>query len=197
MPSGALGARSAFEQPVLAPTGVTTGASYTPLQRLTGTITPADLHFQRHHNGVATIDPARYTLTVHGLVDRATTFPLDDLKRFPAVTRVHFIECAGNGRAAYRSPKREMTPQEVDGLTSNSEWTGVPVATLLREVGLRRAAKWALAEGGDAALLSRSVPLEKLRDDAPICTRRTASRCDRRTATLRDCYSRATRATCA
>lgn len=168
MPSGPLGARSAFEQPALAPTGVTSGASFTPLQDLTGTITPADLHFQRHHNGIPAIDPARYSLTVHGLVDRPTRFSLDDLRRFPAVTRVHHIECAGNGRAAYRSPRREMTPQEVDGLTSNSEWTGVPVATLLRETGVKRAATWALAEGGDAAVLSRSVPLEKLLDDALV-----------------------------
>ena len=165
--SGPLGARSAFEHPALAPTGITTGSSSTPLQELTGTITPADLHFQRHHNGIPAIDPARYTLTVHGLVDRPTMFTLEDLQRFPAVTRVHHVECAGNGRAAYRAPKREMTPQEVDGLTSNSEWTGVPVATLLREVGVRDAT-WALAEGGDAAVLSRSVPMEKLLDDALI-----------------------------
>lgn len=167
-PSGPLSTRAAFEHPALAPTGVTTGASFTPLQELTGTITPADLHFQRHHNGIPAIDPERYTLTVHGLVDRPTTFTLEDLRRFPAVTRVHFVECAGNGRAAYRTPKREMTPQEVDGLTSNSEWTGVPVATLLREAGARRGATWALAEGGDAAVLSRSVPMEKLLDDALI-----------------------------
>jgi len=167
-PSGPLSTRAVFEQPALAPTGVTTGASFTPLQELTGTITPADLHFQRHHNGIAAIDPARYTLTLHGLVDRPTSFTLEDLGRFPAVTRVHYIECAGNGRAAYRAPKREMTPQEVDGLTSNSEWTGVTVATLLREVGAQRSATWALAEGGDAAVLSRSVPMEKLLDDALI-----------------------------
>jgi sulfane dehydrogenase subunit SoxC len=84
------------------------------------------------------------------------------------VSRVHFIECAGNGRAAYRAPKREMTPQAVDGLTSNSEWTGVSVASLLREVGVRAGARWALAEGGDAAVLSRSVPMEKLLDDALV-----------------------------
>ena len=168
MASQPLGARSPFAHPSLAPTGVTTGSSFTPLQDLTGTITPADLHFQRHHNGIALIDPAAYALVVHGLVDRAITFSLDDLKRFPAVTRTHFVECSGNGRAAYRAPKREMTPQVVDGLTSNSEWTGVPVSTLLREAGVQRGASWVLAEGGDAAVLSRSVPLAKMLDDALI-----------------------------
>jgi sulfane dehydrogenase subunit SoxC len=76
------------------------------------------------------------------------------------------VECAGNGRSAYRAPKREMTPQEVDGMTSNSEWTGVAVRTLLAEVGAKRGASWVLAEGGDASLLSRSIPLDKMMDDA-------------------------------
>lgn len=168
MGSGPLGTRSPFEAPALAPTGVVTGPSFAPLQDIVGTITPSDLHFQRHHNGIAVIDPQRYELAVHGLVDRPLVFTLADLKRFPSVTRIHFIECSGNGRAAYRAPKREMTPQLVDGLTSNSEWTGVPVATLLREVGVQRSASWVLAEGGDAAVLSRSVPMAKMLDDALI-----------------------------
>jgi sulfane dehydrogenase subunit SoxC len=79
------------------PTGATTGSSLTPLQHLSGTITPADLHFERHHAGVPAIDPSAHTLLVHGLVDRPTTFTVDDIKRFPQTTRVHFIECSGNG----------------------------------------------------------------------------------------------------
>ena len=86
------------------------------------------------------------------------TFSVADLKRFPSVTRVHFVECSGNGRSAYRTPKPEMTPQQVDGMMSNSEWTGVPLSTLLREAGVKPEAKWFLAEGGDACLLSRSIP---------------------------------------
>ena len=141
---------------------------FSPLQSLSGTITPADLHFQRHHNGIALIDPQRYELIVHGLVDRPTVFSLADLRRFPAVTRIHVIECSGNGRAAFKSPRPEMTPQQVDGMSSNSEWTGVPVRALFEAVGIRRGATWFLAEGGDAALVSRSVPLEKGMDDAMI-----------------------------
>jgi len=167
-PSEPLGVRSQFEDPTLTPTGVMTGPSFTPLQDLTGTITPSDLHFQRHHNGIALIDPKKYELLMHGMVARARVFTLEDLKRFPAVTRICFIECSGNGRAAYRTPKPDMTPQIVDGLTSNCEWTGVPVGTLLREVGAERSASWVLAEGGDAAVLSRSVPMEKMLDDALV-----------------------------
>jgi sulfane dehydrogenase subunit SoxC len=168
MPSEALGARSPFENPALTPTGITTGSALTPLQDLTGTITPSDLVFQRHHNGIALIDPKKHTLTIHGLVDRPTTFTVDDLKRFPAITRIHFLECSGNGRGAFRAPKPTMTPQIVDGLTSNCEWTGVPLKTLFQECGAQATARWFLAEGGDASKLSRSIPMDKAMDDALI-----------------------------
>src|SRR5215213_3934357 len=155
-PTSAVGVRSPFVNPTRAPAGEITGTAYTPLQDLSGTLTPSDLHFTRIHAGVPAIDPAKHTLLIHGLVDRPLEFTLADLKRFPAITRPYFIECAGNGRAAYRAPKKEMTAQEVDGMTSNSEWTGVPVSLVLREVGVKRAAEWILAEGGDAARMARS-----------------------------------------
>src|SRR5512132_481070 len=155
-PTTAIGERSPFIHPERAPIGEITGTSLTPLQDLAGTLTPADLHFTRIHAGVPTIDPAKHTLLVHGLVDRPIEFSVADLKRFPSVTRTYFIECSGNGRAAYRTPKPDMTPQQVDGMTSNSEWTGVPLRTLFHEAGVQSGASWFLAEGGDASLLARS-----------------------------------------
>jgi sulfane dehydrogenase subunit SoxC len=166
--TSAVSARSPFETPARTPAGILTGPAYSPIHQLTGTITPNDLVFERHHGGVAIIDPTKYKLLVHGLVDRSMVFTLDDLKRFPSVSRIHFIECSGNGRNGYRDPKPELTPQMIDGLTSNGEWTGVPLSQVLREVGVRRAATWFLAEGGDAAKLSRSIPIEKAWDDALI-----------------------------
>lgn len=167
-PTTAVGARSPFVNPTRAPTGEITGTTYTPLQSLSGTITPSDLHFARIHAGIPVIDPEKHTLTIHGLVDRPMTFTMADLKRFPSVTRIYFVECAGNGRSAYRSPKPDMTPQQVDGMVSNSEWTGVLLSTLLSEVGVQKDAKWLLAEGGDACLLARSIPMSKARDDAMV-----------------------------
>jgi sulfane dehydrogenase subunit SoxC len=158
--------RSEFERPARAPVGQLTGASLTPIHELSGTITPTDLWFERHHNGVPRIDPARWRLLLHGLVDRPVVFTLTDLKRLPSVTRICFLECSGNGRHGYRSPRRQMSPQQIDGMSANAEWTGVRVATLLREAGVRRAARWVLAEGGDAAVLSRSIPIAKMLDDA-------------------------------
>jgi sulfane dehydrogenase subunit SoxC len=163
-PSRALGQRAPSEKPQRQPRGAT--SSGTPHQDLCGTITPADLHFERHHGGVPEIDPKTYSLLIHGMVERPMVFTLADLKRFPAVSRVHFLECSGNFGGRTAGP--EITPQQLAGLTSTSEWTGVALATLFREVGVRPQAKWFLAEGQDAALLTRSIPVAKAHDDALI-----------------------------
>jgi len=164
----ALGQRSPFERPRRLVSGVNQGTSLTPLQDLCGIVTPSDLHYERHHAGVPAIDPHRYKLLVHGMVERPTVFDLAALRRFPAVSRLYFLECSGNGAAAYRGLRPDLTPQIIDGLTSTSEWTGVPLATLFREVGVKPGAKWFLAEGEDAAVMSRSIPVEKAWDDALI-----------------------------
>lgn len=167
-PTSGQGPRSPFEAPQRAPTGEIAGSSLTPYEKLTGTITPSDLHFERHHAGIPLIDPARHTLLIHGLVERPMAFSVDDIKRFPQVSRVHFIECSGNGRAAYKTPKPDLTPQKVAGLSANTEWMGVPLATLFRAVGVKPEATWFLAEGSDACMLTRSVPVEKGWDDALV-----------------------------
>jgi len=160
-PPGAVGTRSPFEQ--LAKKTSDT-SSRTPLQSLYGIITPSDLHFERHHGGVPVIDPTAYKLVIHGMVKKPMTFTLNDLKRFPSVSRIAFLECSGN----FRSGKEEMTPQEICGLTSQSEWTGVMLSTLFREVGASPKATWFLAEGSDAAVMTRSIPMSKGWNDAMI-----------------------------
>ena len=157
-----LGTRSPFEQPARDPSST---SSRTPLEYLHGTITPADLHYERHHGGVPTIDPQRYELLFHGMVDRPMKFTLADLKRFPAVSRICFLECSGN---LWSSAPEDTRAGQICGLTSQSEWTGVMLSTLLREVGVRDGATWMLAEGSDAAVMTRSVPMNKAWDDAMI-----------------------------
>jgi sulfane dehydrogenase subunit SoxC len=158
---GEVGTRSAFEHPVKKPSDT---SSRTPLQDLYGTITPSDLHYERHHAGVPVINPHNYELLIHGMVEKPMIFSLADLKRFPSVTRICFLECSGN----FRGGKETLTPQEICGLTSQSEWTGVMLSTLFREVGIKSNASWFLAEGSDAAIMTRSIPVQKGWEDAMI-----------------------------
>jgi sulfane dehydrogenase subunit SoxC len=169
-PASDLGARSPFEKPKRLSLTAGRTSSQTPLQDLEGIITPADLHFERHHGGLPTIDPEHYSLLIHGLVERPMVFTLADLKRFPGKSVIRFVECSGNGGRAYRKEQfaPDLTPQQIDGLTSTSEWTGVPLATLFREVGASPKATWFLAESMDAAVLNRSIPVSKAYEDAMI-----------------------------
>ena len=167
---GGYGTRSQFESEVrwrFPTANEYTTWTMSPLDKSVGIITPSGLHYERHHNGIPTIDPARHFLFVHGMVERPKKFSLADLKRFPSVSRVHFIECAGNGLTEWRKPTLK-TVQGTHGLLSTSEWTGVPFAEIAREVGLKDGASWVLAEGADAAVMTRSIPLEKLLSDAIV-----------------------------
>ena len=146
----------------------TTTHSLTPHQVLHGIITPSALHFERHHNGVPVIDPDRHRLVIHGLVDRPLTFSMTDIARFPSVTRTLFIECSGNSGKEWKGPAGN-TVQETHGLMSTSEWTGVLLRTVLTESGIKPEAAWILAEGSDAAAMTRSLPLAEVLKDALLC----------------------------
>src|SRR5215475_7482382 len=142
------------------------GASRTPLEHLNGVITPSGLHFERHHSGVPDIDPSAHRLLIHGLVKRPLVFTMDSLLRYPMVTRIQFIECSGNSRPNLNPAPPAASCGAIHGLVSCSEWTGVPLAILLAEAGAERGAQWLLAEGADAAAMSRSIPMAKAMDDA-------------------------------
>jgi sulfane dehydrogenase subunit SoxC len=144
-----------------------------PLQDQVGMITPASLHFVISH-GYEPVDiaPQEHQLLIHGLVDRPLIFTLEELKRLPSVSRFHFIECHGNsspggpGSANRNAPKG--TAQDTHGLTSCSQWTGVPLSLLLKEAGVQKGASWIIAEGADPSKHSKSIPLAKALDDALV-----------------------------
>lgn len=135
-------------------------STVTPLQGLHGILTPSGLHFERHHANIPAIDPDRHRLAVHGLVERPLTLTMDDILRFPAVSRLHFLECSGN--TPWLGAKPDWTVQDSHGLISCAEWTGVELSTLLAEVGVKPGASWILAEGADACAMTRSIPLDAL-----------------------------------
>ena len=136
-----------------------------PLQDLDGIITPNGLFYERHHGGVPAIDPAQHRLMLHGLVERPMIFTVDDIRRFPSTSRIHFLECSGN--PGYQKPFGK-TASDLVGLLSCAEWTGVSMKLVLEEAGLRPEAKWVIAEGADAVAMKRSIPIDKCLDDAMI-----------------------------
>jgi sulfane dehydrogenase subunit SoxC len=145
------------------------GSSRTPLHMLEGTITPAGLHYERHHNGVPDIDPDKHELMIHGMVRQPLVFNLNSLLRYPMETRVHYVECAGNsGGIAGAAEPQQVNAGVLHGLLSCSEWTGVKLSVLLQEAGLDPRATWLVAEGADSAAMSRSFPVWKANDDAMI-----------------------------
>lgn len=144
------------------------GISWSPLHKLEGIITPNGLHFERHHNGVPAIDPERHRLRLHGLVRNPISFGVDDLLRYPMVSRICFVECGGNSNAGWHEEPIQTPAGYFHGLASCSEWTGVPLATLLDEAGLLPEARWLIAEGADAAAMNISIPVEKALDDTLV-----------------------------
>lgn len=144
------------------------GVSFTPLEDLEGIITPNGLHFERHHNGVPQIDPARHRLTLYGRVRQPLSFDVKSLLRYPLRSQMLFIECGGNSNAGWHSEPIQRSAGSVHGLMSCAEWTGVPLSILLDEAGVDSGATWAIAEGADAGAMNMSIPLEKIRDDCMV-----------------------------
>jgi len=101
-----LGERSPFEKSYRV--GSATDG-LTPLQDIYGIVTPSDLHFYVNHEygAIPVIDPKKFRLLIHGMVNRPVMLTLDEIKLLPSVSRVYFIECGGNATwRERRLPKR-------------------------------------------------------------------------------------------
>ena len=139
----------------------------TPIHESEGIITPNGLFFSRSHGGTAHVDPKEYRLMIHGLVEKPIVLTLDQLKRYPKVTRTHFIECPANGGQEWRGPQFNSL-QFAKGFMASAEWTGVYIKTILEDLGLKPEAQWMLAEGSDNSEMGRSIPIDKIFDDAML-----------------------------
>ncbi|GJD54288.1 sulfite dehydrogenase [Methylobacterium dankookense] len=143
----------------------TSASSRTPLQDLDGIITPNGLFYERHHGGIPEIDPDRHRLMIHGLVERPLILTMAEIRRFPSESQIYFLECSGNPGFEAMTGR---TASDLVGLVSCAEWTGVRLRTVLEEAGLKPEARWVVAEGADAAAMTRSIPLAKCLDDAML-----------------------------
>ncbi len=141
--------------------------NFTPLHELDGIITPNGLCFERHHGGIAEIDPSKHRLMINGLVDKPLVFTMEDLRRFPRENKVYFLECAANSGMEWRGAQLNGC-QFTHGMVHNVMYTGVPLKYILEEAGVKTNAKWLMPEGADSSGMNRSVPLFKGLDDCMI-----------------------------
>ncbi len=137
--------------------------SMTPLQHQHGIVTPNGLIFERHHAGIPDIDPATHKLVIHGMVKQPLVFSMDDLLRYPSVSKFYFMECSGNTLADWT--KAASTTGPADSRAALVRAVGVPVSWLLDEAGVAPDARWVLFEGADGSNHTRSIPLNKVMDD--------------------------------
>lgn len=150
-------------------TAIVPAKKMTPLDEIVGTITPASLHFVANHSIPPNINPKEYRLLIGGMVERPMAYTLEDLKRFPSVSAIHFLECDANSHPnSFMTHKGKSTAQDLHGRTSCSEWTGVPLSLLLKEAGVQDGAKFLVSDGHDSMHYSYDLPMAKAMDDAIV-----------------------------
>lgn len=136
-----------------------------------GSVMPTAHFYVRNHFQIPQLDPSTWRLDVGGLVERPLSLSLPDLHKMRSQTLTVTLECAGNGRSLLDPP----TEGEQWGLgaVSVAEWTGVPLADLLEQAGVKPTAREVLfrgADGGTVAARSgvtrfeRSLNLDVARD---------------------------------
>lgn len=141
--------------------------NFTPLHELDGIITPNGLCFERHHAGIAVVDPQQHRLMINGLVDTPLVFTMADLMRFPRENHVYFLECAANSGMEWRGAQLNGC-QFTHGMVHCVMYTGVKLKYLLEEAGVKTSAKWIMPEGADASAMTRSIPLDKALEDCLV-----------------------------
>ncbi|MBT5075014.1 MAG: sulfite dehydrogenase [Kordiimonadaceae bacterium] len=154
----------------------TNATTRTPHQHLMGTITPSGLHFSVTHHGIPDIDPDQHAVVIHGMVKNPLKFDINALENYPTITREYFLECSGNSGALWGENARDIQLDRMHGLVSGSQWTGIPLSTLLDECGISSDAKWIIAEGADSGSLSRSIPIDKALKDSMIAIAQNGER---------------------
>jgi DMSO/TMAO reductase YedYZ molybdopterin-dependent catalytic subunit len=142
-----------------------------PFFALESAVTPNEQFFIRSHFAVPKIELAAWRLKVEGQLERPLELTYEQLTRMPARTVTMVMECAGNSRI-FLSPKVGGLQWEL-GAVGNAHWTGVPLADVLHQAGLKPNAVEVVLEGADSGEIkkepvspgkinfARSLPLSK------------------------------------
>ncbi|MBV9300714.1 MAG: sulfite oxidase [Acidobacteriaceae bacterium] len=129
-------------------------------------LTPNDLFFIRNHFPIPRLNPESYRLRVDGAVADPLRISYEELRAMPSRTSTVTLECAGNGRS-FLQPRKSGVPWEL-GAIGTAEWTGVPLAHLLRRAGVDDGAVAVFVEGAD-----RGEPTNDPKPDGEIAFART------------------------
>ena len=142
-----------------------------PFSTLNSFITSNEQFFVRSHFDVPKLETDGWRLIIEGRVEKPCEIGYDELLSMPSRTVTMTLECAGNSRI-FLSPKVGGLQWEL-GAVSNAEWTGVPLAAVLKRAGIRAGAIEVVLEGADHGVITkepvspgkihyaRSLPLAK------------------------------------
>ena len=149
----------------------------TPAHLLDDALTPNDLFFVRN-NGIppVDVDVNSWTLIIEGeSAKQKKTYTLKELKtKFKQHTYNLTLECGGNGRSEFYPPAKGN--QWSTGAVGCASWTGVRLADVLKDVGMKSNAVYIGYYGKDTHLtgdpkkvpISRGIPIEKALEDESL-----------------------------
>ena len=146
----------------------------TPEHLLDDETTPTAKFFIRNNGQMpeAATNPDAWKLVVDGEVDQKLELTLGELKaRFSPRTYRMVLECGGNGRSAFQ-PEARGNPW-TNGGAGCAEWTGIPLADVLKAAGVKDSARYTAHYGADPHLsgdtskdsLSRGMRLPKAMEE--------------------------------
>src|SRR6195256_4672130 len=141
----------------------------TPFDQVDSFLTPTELFYIRSHFPAPKLELASYQLRIDGAVRNPSSLSYQELRNMPSETRTATLECAGNSRV-FLVPQAEGAQWEL-GAVGNAEWTGVPLAVLLEQAGLKGDVCEIVLEGAD-----RGTPKEPPIPPNPIAYARGLQR---------------------
>lgn len=130
-----------------------------PVAALKSFMTPTADMFYVMHLGVVGLSSTDWSLKIGGLVEKPVTLTWADLQKLPTRRIIAAHECAG-------SPLAPNTPVRRVG---NVEWEGVPLASILADVGVSPQVRYVWSKGADTGVFNQThhasyqkdVPIEK------------------------------------
>ncbi len=135
-------------------------------------VTPTEQFYVRSHAPNPKIDPASFRLKIEGLVERELSISLSELANdYSNVSTLATLTCAGNRRYEHSKVTPVKGVPWREGAIGNAEWSGVPLAAILKKAGVKQEARhvWfegldEIEKGGGIIPFGASIPIVKAMD---------------------------------